>query len=184
MTRAQPADSGMADADQVRLLVEALRARDETAWSQLYDQNFHPLYLYSLARVHDRGAAEEIASQVFEEALRGIKGFQYRGVSLRAWLYGIARNVTADHIRKRARRPESQLFDYPAALDEMRAAGIRTDFISALQNLTEEQQQVVILRFVQDLTVADTAHVVGKSEGAVKMLQLRALEKLRDEMSR
>jgi RNA polymerase sigma-70 factor, ECF subfamily len=175
----QPADSGKAESDQQRLLVEAARARDEAAWSQLFDENFHSLYVYAFTRVHNHHAAEEIASQVLEEAIRGIKRFHYRGAPLRAWLFRIAHNLTADHVARVARRPEEALFEAEASLDELREAGVRTDFLGGLGVLTEEQRLVIVLRFVNDLSVEETAHVIGKSEGAVKMAQARGLQKLR-----
>lgn len=179
----QPADSGRAESDQQRLLVEAARAKDEAAWSQLFDENFHPLYVFALTRVHNHHAAEEIASQVFEEAIRGIGKFRYRGAPLRAWLFRIAHNLASDHVARLARRPEDALYEAAAQLDELREAGVRTDFLRGLNALTEEQRLVIVLRFVNDLSVEDTAHVIGKSEGAVKMAQARGLERLREEMA-
>ena len=179
----QPADSGRGQIDQQRLLVEAARARDEAAWSQLFDDNFHSLYVYALTRVHNHHAAEEIAAQVFEEAIRGIKKFQYRGAPLRAWMFRIAHNVSADYLARHKRRGEEELFESEASIDELREAGVRVDFLRGLDLLTEEQRQVVVLRFVNDLSVEETASVIGKSEGAVKMAQARGLQKLREEMA-
>jgi RNA polymerase sigma-70 factor, ECF subfamily len=179
----QPADSGRAESDQQRLLVEAARARDEAAWSQLFDENFHSLYVYAFTRVHNHHAAEELAAQVFEEAIRGIKSFRYRGAPIRAWLFRIAHNVTSDYLAKAARRPVDELFEAESELDELVDSGVRVDFLRGLAVLTDEQRQVITLRFVNDLSVEDTAHVIGKSEGAVKMAQARGLERLREEMA-
>ncbi|MPZ24201.1 MAG: sigma-70 family RNA polymerase sigma factor [Dehalococcoidia bacterium] len=160
-------------------LVQAVRAGDARAWAELFDDNFQPLYRYALCRVHDHHAAEELASQVFEEAMRGVNGFRYRGVPLRAWLYRIAHNLTVDHLRRKSRQPASTLFELEANYDELQAAGVRTDFLRALRGLTDDQQQVVVLRFLQDLSIEECAAITGKSPGAVKMLQSRGLERLR-----
>lgn len=167
-------------ADDQRSLAEAARARDEKAWSRLFDENFHSLYRYALYRTHDHHAAEELASQVFEEAIKGIKRFDYRGVTVRAWLFSIARNVTSDYIKRKLHDSEVALYEVEERLDALRNAGLRVDFLRALEALTEEQQQVVVLRFVEDLSIEDCAHVLGRSPGSVKMLQSRGLERLRE----
>jgi RNA polymerase sigma-70 factor (ECF subfamily) len=181
---AQPLPAGGATDPhgEERSLVEAARAGDETAWSKLFDAHFHSLYVYALTRVHNHHVAEELAAQVFEEATRSIKRFRHRGVSIRAWLFAIARNVSADYLRRELRLPRAELPDLAEQRDSLSDLGIRTDFLAALRQLTEEQQQVIVLRFVSDLSVADCARALGKGEGAVKMAQARGLEKLRDIM--
>ncbi|HEV8574241.1 MAG TPA: RNA polymerase sigma factor [Dehalococcoidia bacterium] len=86
-----------------RSFVDDLKAFDQQAWGQVYDQHFQSLFFYALSRVGDRREAEEQAAQVLEEALRGIGRYQERGLPFRAWLFRIARNVVADHIKRRQR---------------------------------------------------------------------------------
>jgi len=81
-------------------LVEAARALSPEAWSSIYDTNFPKIYSYIYRRVENHAVAEDLASHVFVEALQGIGRFQYRGVSLLAWLYRIAHNLTCDHMRR------------------------------------------------------------------------------------
>jgi RNA polymerase sigma-70 factor, ECF subfamily len=180
---AQPSGSAIANPDQERLLVESLRAREDAAWSRLYDDNFERLYVYALVRLRDPGAAEDAAAQVFVEAIRGIGKYHYRGVPVRAWLYAIAHNVVVDAVKRRAKRGEVPLLDSLDTAGRERELGLGVDFLKAMATLTDEQQQVIALRFVQDLPVAEVAVVMKRSEGAVKMLQLRALAALRREMS-
>ncbi|MEX2235971.1 MAG: sigma-70 family RNA polymerase sigma factor [Dehalococcoidia bacterium] len=166
-------------ADQIAL-IDAARARDRDAWARLFDEHFQSLYRYSYYRVRDHHVAEELAAQVFEEAFRGIKRFDYRGISIRAWFFKIARNITADHIKKAASRATAPLIELADGRDEFANAGIRTDVLRALAQLTEEQQQVIVMRFLEDLAINDCAEVIGKSVDAVKSLQARALVRLRE----
>ncbi|MPZ24667.1 MAG: sigma-70 family RNA polymerase sigma factor [Dehalococcoidia bacterium] len=172
-------ESRLPTADEQRQFVDAARSGDREAWGQLFRDNFQSLYRYAVVRVGDHHAAEEIAAQVFEEAYRGIGGFRYRGVSVRSWLFAIARNLTADHLRRRSRTPTTGISSEPAAMDQLAEVGVRTDVIRALRQLTEDQQHVIVLRFMHDMSLGETGHVLGKSSMAVSALQARALTQLR-----
>jgi RNA polymerase sigma-70 factor (ECF subfamily) len=169
-------------------LVEQAQAFSPGAWAHLFDQ-YHPkMYDYCYLRTGDRAAAEDLASDVFLEALRGIRRYRYRGVPLSAWLYRIARNLTADFVRRRASRPTVPLAASAgdaalASPDDTEAAGRAQDIQAALRQLTDDQQQVIILRFFQDLSHDETAAVLGRSSGAVRVLQSRALSALRRVMT-
>ena len=145
-----------------RSFVDDLNAFDQQAWGQVYDQHFQSLLVFALSRVGDRSEAEEQAAQVLEEALRGIGRYQERGVPLRAWLFRIARNVVSDHIKRRQR--ERGLFgsDHnPTSFES--GVGFQLSFQRALRQLSEEQRQVVVLRFVNDLSLKECAQAMGKS---------------------
>lgn len=164
-------------------LVEALRTLSEAAWAEVYRRHAQHVYQYIYYRLGDQHTAEDLAADVFVKALAGIGGYQYRGTPLLAWLYRIAHNVTADHRKAAARR--SQLHSAEAAEeieerdDELQAFADRRDMMGAIHALTEDQQQVVILRFYQGMSNAEVSKVMGKPEGAVKALQTRALRSLR-----
>ena len=132
-------------------------------------------------RVSDSGAAEELASQVFVEAIACIGRYEYRGISLGAWLFRIARNVSSDHLRREARSPQAVV---ETSDDESPFRFVERDWeeqqlMAALARLTEDQRQVIALRFIDELSTAEAATAMGKSEGAVKALQHRALARMR-----
>jgi RNA polymerase sigma-70 factor (ECF subfamily) len=165
-------------------LVEGAKAYSQEAWGQLYDEYYPRISEYCFLRINNRTVAEDLASEVFLEALRSIRRYEYRGVPLSAWLYRIARNVTADHIRWSARRPTLPLdvdANHPAlhVPDATESTGAWHDVHAAIQQLTEDQQQVTLLRFFQGLSHNETAAAIGRSPGAVRLLQHRALNALR-----
>jgi RNA polymerase sigma-70 factor (ECF subfamily) len=108
--------------------------------------------------------AEDLAADVFVRAIGGIKGYAWRGTPLLAWLYRIAHN-------------EPEEMEEPR--DELRAFDDRSEMLQAIRALTEDQQQVIILRFYHGMRNAEVAKIVGKPEGAVKALQTRGLRSLR-----
>ena len=162
-------------------LVRRVKARDEDAWAQLYDLHYANLYRYAFARLRSREEAEDIAAQVFLEALRGIDRFVYRGKPVLAWLYRIARNLVADHLRYVVRKDRASQMSpanegYAPAADE----SLETmELLEAISKLTIDQQEVLILRFFMSLPARATAQMLGKNETAVFALQVRAIGALR-----
>jgi len=168
-------------------LVEEAQAFSQGAWAQIFDQSYPRIYDYCYLRTGDRAVAEDLASEVFLQALRSIGRYRYRGIPLVAWLYRIARNVTADHLHLRASRPTVPLANesrHPSLTspDGADAADNVHDVRSAIRRLTDDQQQVIILRFFHDLSHEETAEALGKRPGAVRVLQSRALAALRRQM--
>ncbi len=162
-------------------LVDRLVALDDGAWQALYDEYFLKLRNFAYARTGDLGEAEDIASEVFAGALRGIHSYQERGAPIGAWLFRIARNTTTDHLRRRIRRPEAPLgdFDREGPGGELGSIEDRDELVRSMANLTEEQQTIIGLRFFSDCSLEETAKAMNKSVGAVKGLQQRALASLR-----
>jgi RNA polymerase sigma-70 factor (ECF subfamily) len=161
--------------------VEAARSLSDEAWAEIYARYAQRVYSYIYFRVGDQHTAEDLSADVFVKAIAGIKGYVYRGTPLLAWLYRIAHNVTVDHRKAAARR--MQVAGAPENLeghgDAIAVLDERSDMLAAIRALTEEQQQVIMLRFYQGLSNADVARVIGKPEGAVKALQSRGLRSLR-----
>jgi RNA polymerase sigma-70 factor (ECF subfamily) len=165
-------------------LVERARDMDADAWDELYSLHYGAIRRYALFRLADAQAADDIASEVFLEAVRGIRKYRYRGIAFRAWLYRIAHNLTADFRRRTASRADRETCDEQALAllpeaDFAPALERRRDVRAAVAQLTDEQQQVVILRFFEGLSLQETAEATGRKSGAVKSLQHRALERLR-----
>lgn len=167
-----------------RSLVDRARDMDAAAWDELYSLHYGAIKRYAMFRLADAAAADDIAADVFLEAVRGIGKYRYRGIAFRAWLYRIAHNLTADFRRRTAARADRETCDDGAlalVADQDFAPGLerRRDIRAAVALLTDEQQQVVILRFFEGLSLQKTAEATGRSSGAIKSLQHRALERLR-----
>ena len=170
----RPADP---EAEEVR----RAKGRDSAIWSAWYDR-YHPsLYRYAYARLGIQAEAEDIAAQVFVEALKGIDSFSYRGRPVLAWLYRIARNLVVDQIRRNTRHQDA--WDRlvlpsepgPSADQAVEALALR----EAMNRLTGEQREVIILRYFLSLSTREVAALLGKNEVAVFSLQARALAALR-----
>lgn len=171
--------TGLSEAE----LISRARELEPQAWDTIYDAYYPRMYSFLYAHLGDRATAEDLAAEVFAQACRGIQRFQYRGVPLSAWLYRIARNVMADFLKQRRRLP-IHLFDpsrppEPTAPDLAEQVGARDQLVRALQRLTREQQQVLILRHIEGNDVASTARIMGKKENAIRALEFRALHSLR-----
>jgi RNA polymerase sigma-70 factor (ECF subfamily) len=174
--------AALAELSEEQLIGEA-RALSEAAWSEIYRRHAQQVYAYIYFRLGDQTTAEDLAADVFVKALAGIGGYSYRGTPLLAWLYRIAHNVTVDHRKAAARRAQHQSAEPPEDIEEQHDAlgafDARQDMLGAIRALTEDQQQVVILRFYHEMSNAQVSKVMGKPEGAVKALQTRALRSLR-----
>lgn len=170
-------ESGEADE---RLLVEAAQ-RDPRCFAELYELHFHRVYAYAVTRLHDRDAAEDVTSTVFHQALAKIKTYEWRGVPFATWLFRIAANTIADR-RKRGARDSGDAV--PDELEDNRAenAEHRAVLFELVEGLPADQRRVVVMRFVEEKSIREIAKEIRKTEGAVKQLQFRALQKLRAQM--
>jgi RNA polymerase sigma-70 factor (ECF subfamily) len=160
--------------------VEAAQA-DPARFLEIYERYVDRVYAFVSRRAGDRAVAEDITSQVFEQALRTIGRFEWRGAPVSAWLFRIAANALADHWRANARRADGEPPDLP---DEREAENIERQVTLSrhVDRLPEVQRQVVWMRFVEEKSIRAVAAALGRSEGAVKQLQLRALQNLRKSM--
>lgn len=174
------------DPEIVELVGRAQRG-DGDAFAQLYDRYVDQVYSYVQHKVHDRHTAEDLTSDVFLRALRNLPSFRWQGVDIGAWLVTIARNRVTDHFksaRVRLERAAEEIRDRPGhySPDDPERAAIAHNLAELLDRamdlLKDDHREVVFLRFVQDLSVAETAAVMGRTEGAVKALQYRALRAL------
>lgn len=161
-------------------LVARARGMEAEAWDEIYTAHYAPIFRYCAYRTADATTAEDLAAEVFLEAVRGIGRYQSRGTPFRAWLYRIAHNLTADEHRRRAREGAAALAGDAAGPPDFAAAvAQRRDIQVALAKLTTDQQQVIILRFLEGLSLNETAAVLGRPAGAIKSLQHRAVGRLR-----
>ena len=180
----------MERADEQRLLVQAQRG-DAEAFAALYQAHVQAIYRYVAHRVNDTHLAEDLTADVFTRALQSLDTYQDRGKPFVAWLYRIARARVIDTYRRTGRRPiEGDLDEEPLPVDpeDLDASMLRQQAAralrSAIADLTDDQQQVIILRFVEGHRVDVVAQIMGKQPNAIKALQHRALRALASRLER
>ena len=164
--------------EQERLLIEAAQ-NDPNRFAELYESNFERVYAFIVRRVQNRHEAEDLTSEVFQHALANLSRFEWRGVPFSVWLFRIAANAIADRWRQSSRqRPEPVSED---DLDQSHWHEIerRATLFQLVNSLPEDHRSVIVKRFVEQKSVRDIAKELGRSEGAVKQLQFRAIERLR-----
>ena len=165
-------------------LVQRAKQGDQKAFAQLYEAHFDRIYRYVTLRIGDKTEAEDVTQQVFLNALQSISSFKWRGVPFSTWLFRIAHNLVVDYLRKEKRRATAPLNESLVSNDinPQLAAEHRLDIeqlISATKRLTAAQREVISLRFAGELSIAQVAKVMGKSQGSVKALQHSAIVALR-----
>jgi RNA polymerase sigma-70 factor, ECF subfamily len=166
--------------DDEPLLIEAAQ-RDPRRFAALFERHASRVYAFVARRVRERSEVEDITSEVFHQALRNLKQYEYRGAPFSAWLFKIAANTIAQHGRDKARAKEDPLDHAPEpATDE--DAERRAVLFDLLKRLPEDQQRVVRLRYAEQKTMREIAGDMDRSEAAVKQLHYRALENLRQQM--
>jgi len=168
------------DQDDERALIAAAQ-EDPARFGDLYDRYVHRVYGFVSRRVGNRAEAEDITSAVFEQALSSLPRFEWRGVPFAAWLIRIAANALADHWRRAAREagePAAEVAD----VAEMASIERRAMLFQLVDRLPDLQRRVIEMRFGEERSIRDIAALLHRSEGAVKQLQLRALENLRKGM--
>lgn len=161
-------------------LVEAAKS-DPAHFAALYEAHFERIYAFVAHRVHDRSAAEDLTAEVFRRALAAIGGFEWRGAPFAAWLYRIAANEIADYASKAAREHGSIAEGEPSH-DDTELYEHRATLFRLVDGLPVDQRRVIVMRFAEERSIRDIATDLGRSEGAVKQLQFRALQTLRSRM--
>jgi RNA polymerase sigma-70 factor, ECF subfamily len=159
------------------------KQRDSAAWSTIYSQHYDSVFRYLFGRLGRKEESEDLASQVFLEALRSIDSFNDRGKPLAAWLFGIARNVANSQFRNARKQgrteplTDSDLEDEQAFIGDLHADSI--DLVEGINGLTKEQRETVVLRFYVGLSAKEVGEILGKTEYAIYALQVRAIATLR-----
>jgi RNA polymerase sigma-70 factor (ECF subfamily) len=167
-----------------------MRARDgdSTAVATLYRQHQSGVYRYMVYRLNDHHAAEDLTSEVFVRMIRSLGNYRFTGIPFEVWLYRIAHNMAVDYYRRNGRYKQVEFDEDIAAVDADPAAATEhrlnvSQLHAALRELNDTQREVIILRFIVRLPIAQTAQVLHKSENAIKGLQRRALHNLRQSLS-
>lgn len=167
-----------------RLLIEAAQ-KDPSRFAELYEQNFHRVYSYVARRVRDRAETQDLTAHVFHQALANVGKFKWKGSPFAAWLYRIASNAIADQAKRKMRESgnESSTFAETSTALELEEVERRARLFSAVDKLPEDQRRVIVMRFADEKSIREIAGELGRSEGAVKQLQFRGLENLRNRLN-
>jgi RNA polymerase sigma-70 factor (ECF subfamily) len=182
MPGSEPAKEVRPNSERERRLVESAQ-RDPARFGDLYEHYFELVYAYVARRVRDRSEAEDLTAEVFHKALRSLARFKWTGAPFAAWLFRIASNMISDRARRAVREgnfagneddlehraPQRQQSEVEQS--ERSAALFRL-----VDELAEDQRRVLVMRFAEEKSIREIAEALGRSEGAVKQLQFRALE--------
>ncbi len=173
------------EVDAVKLAVSG----DAEAFSYLYEQNVTRIYNYIFYRIGSEADAEDLTARVFHRAFGHIEKYQEKGVPFTAWLYRIAHNLTANWYRDTRRRKEVSLEDHSdiphlAELPERELEKTQEKelLLNAIRRLPQDRQQLILLKFLEDLSNGEIAVIMGKTEGAIKSLYHRSLIALRQQV--
>lgn len=180
-----PQDDSDPEATRLRALVDLAKEGDAEAFGQLYDHYVSGVFRFVYYRVGSRQLAEDLTSETFVRGLRAIQRFNWQGKDFGAWLTTIARNLIADHFKSSRSRleivsetiPEGKTHA-PSPEQEVLALISNEMLFEAVSGLPTEQRECILMRFIQGLSIAQTAAALGRSEGAIKQLQLRAVRSL------
>jgi RNA polymerase sigma-70 factor (ECF subfamily) len=168
-------------------LVRAAQSGDGEAFGRLYDAYVDVVHRYIAYRVANHSLAEDLTSETFLRALRRISSYTWQGRDFGAWLVTIARNLIADHFKSSRYKLELATSDLVEAGADRGTEGPENEVLTGITNATlldavkqlgSEQQECIVLRFLQGMSVAETATILGKNDNAVKALQYRAVKAL------
>lgn len=167
------------DQDQERQLIEAAQ-HDPGRFAELYEIHFRRVYAYIARRVRERSLAEELTAHVFHQALANLSKYKWRGAPFAAWLFRIAANSIADRANRAARESSLPLTEVGTTAGP---DSEKVEMVARVYQLVDElpwdQRQVLRARFAEEKSIREIAQQLGRSEGAVKQLQFRALQNLR-----
>lgn len=170
-----------------RILIEAAK-KDPRRFAELYENNFDRVYAFIARRVPDRLDAQDLTSEVFHQALANLGRFEWRGAPFAAWLFRIAANAVADQSKRRAQEQLTTDAPEPAGegpgRPEIEQAEDRARLFWCVRQLPAGQRRVIQMRFAEDKSLREIAQSLGRTEGAVKQLQFRALENLRARLTK
>jgi RNA polymerase sigma-70 factor, ECF subfamily len=172
----------MTDADE-RLLVEAAQ-HDPSKFGELYERHFHRVYAFVVRRVRNRDTAEDVTAEVFHKALARLPQYEWRGAPFGAWLIRIAANALHDRAKRADRDPVAidTALAAPAIDHDLDEVEQMAAIFRHVDQLPADQRAVIIERYVEERSIREVAARLNRSEGAVKQLQLRALQTLRSRM--
>jgi len=166
-----------------RLLIEAAQ-KDPGRFAELYELHFHRVYAYIARRVSDRNETQDLTAHVFQQALANLGKFKWRGAPFITWLYRIASNALSDQRKRQSREVVSDDLINGESSSEVDVEEIeqRALLFKAVDALPDDQRRVIIMRLAEEKSIRDIAAELDRSEGAIKQLQFRGLENLRNRL--
>lgn len=169
------------------ILLNRARSLDPEALAQIHSMYYVSIFRYIAFRINEYETAEDLTSEVFTRLLSALRDRTAPQKTIRGWLFSVASRVVKDHYRKQYRRPQVALDESTPSLvggPEQKVESMITNehLRQAITELTEDQQQVIALRFGYEMPIREVAKTTGKSEGAIKMLQARAIAALSRKM--
>lgn len=179
----QPHLRSAPDLQEEAALLRAAHQLDKGALEQIHQRYYRPLYRYISMRVSDPLEVEDLTSEVFTRLLYALKEGKAPRKTLRGWLYSVASNIVNDYYRRQYRADIVEAGEDLASIDTgplelLERKFTKRQLINAVMQLTEDQQSVIALRFGSGMAIRDVAKTMGKTEGAIKQLQARAIASL------
>jgi len=180
------------DVDHLTHLVSKAKELNPDAFSQLYERYVSPIFRYIYIQIGHYEDAEDLTQSVFLKVWNALPRFKHQGIEMTPWLYTIARNTVIDYWRKKKaiiidNDGEENFFEKIAGEDDVMRAGERKEMKKIIQRylemLSHDQREVIVFKFIEDMSNKDIARITGKSEAAVRQLQCRALKSLREKMA-
>lgn len=169
---------------EINLIREA-QDGDHSSFGKLYDHYISPIYRFVMVKVNHKPDAEDLTHEVFLSAWQNLKGYKFQGFPFSSWLYQIARNKVIDHYRTKKNHSsidevDENLFEIVGALEGGLDKSIALETVKeAIASLSPDQQDVIVMKFIEDLSNEEIAAALKKSDGAVRLLQHRAVNNLK-----
>jgi RNA polymerase sigma-70 factor (ECF subfamily) len=169
-------------------IVRRAQAGDQSAFAELFERHYDQIFRYISFKCGNRLEAEDLTGEVFLKMLESIHKFKFQGFPFTSWLYRIAHNLVVDNFRRKGRKPTvplDKVLNFSGGADsdmenQVQISWSMREVVEAMHNLTNLQREVITLRFVAGLSIAETANAVGRKENAVKALQHAGIRKLRN----
>lgn len=182
MARERPLAKSFGQEPDEQGLIKAAQ-KDPARFAELYEINFERVYAFIVRRVQDRIEAQDLTSDVFHQALANLGRFEWRGTPFAAWLFRIAANAITDRFERLAKEPN---LANASDAEEVSADSVEycADVFRLVKDLPADQRRVIEMRFAEDKSIREIAQDLGRSEGAVKQLQFRGVQNLRERMGK
>ena len=172
-------------------IVRRAQAGDQSAFAELYERHYDQIFRYVSFKCGNQLEAEDLTGEVFLRMLESIDKFRFQGFPFTSWLYRIAHNLVVDNFRRKGRKPTvplDKVLHFSGEADgemeiQAQISWSMREVVEAMSNLTDLQREVITLRFVAGLSIAETADAVGRRDNAVKALQHAGIRKLRNVMT-
>jgi len=174
------------DEAEITRLVEGAAGSDFEAFGKLYNIYLDRIYRYVFYQVKDKMTAEDLIEEIFVKAWKAIGSYRGKGQAFSSWLYHIAHNYLVDYFRKSQKRRSLEIEIATVATSdeqELEKRAVRQELLEAVSCLHDNQRQVIILKFIEGLDNREIGQIMGKSQGAIRILQMRALATLRKRLS-